>query len=260
MIKLNGIEITPTTFPDRTSQVWQLSSWPPYSGKITWEFTHEGEFMHLAQLVELLRARTELPVYLHLPYLPYGRQDKEVDNGATFALHAFARLINALGFTRVDIGDPHSPVALELIERSRAYYPRQAVELTLGKTQSDLIVYPDQGALRKYTRIYAGVDVGYLWGEKVRDQATGRILSYRLSGGPSVLGRRCLIVDDICDGGATFILLAQALREQGVDSVSLFVTHGLFTQGVRRLFDAGIDRVFTAEGEVPQRAHTPQPV
>ena len=41
-----------------------------------------------------------------------------------------------------------------------------------------------------------------------------------------------LVVDDICDGGGTFLLLAEALRKAGIDNnLELYVSHGIFSKG-----------------------------
>ena len=42
-------------------------------------------------------------------------------------------------------------------------------------------------------------------------------------------------MDDICDGGATFVQLAKKLKEQGAESVSLFVTHMIACKGLQAL-------------------------
>lgn len=48
--------------------------------------------------------------------------------------------------------------------------------------------------------------------------------------------KEVMIVDDLCDGGATFIAEAQYLRKLWPDiKMSLFVYHGLFTKGVEEL-------------------------
>ena len=46
------------------------------------------------------------------------------------------------------------------------------------------------------------------------------------------MGRNCLIVDDICDGGGTFIPLAKKLKNAGAKTVTLYVTHGIFSKGL----------------------------
>jgi len=40
----------------------------------------------------------------------------------------------------------------------------------------------------------------------------------------------CIIVDDICDGGGTFIGLAEELRRRNAASLYLYVTHGIFSK------------------------------
>ena len=40
-----------------------------------------------------------------------------------------------------------------------------------------------------------------------------------------------LIVDDICDGGRTFIELAKELRHLTTGRIYLYVTHGIFSKG-----------------------------
>jgi phosphoribosylpyrophosphate synthetase len=47
--------------------------------------------------------------------------------------------------------------------------------------------------------------------------------------------------------------LAKDLLAAGAKSVVLFVTHGIFSKGTRTLFESGISRVFTQDGEVGPR-------
>jgi len=48
----------------------------------------------------------------------------------------------------------------------------------------------------------------------------------------NVEGYNILIVDDICDGGATFNQAAQILKEKGAVNLYLYVTHGIFIKGL----------------------------
>jgi ribose-phosphate pyrophosphokinase len=41
-----------------------------------------------------------------------------------------------------------------------------------------------------------------------------------------------LVVDDICDGGRTFVELAKAIPEEKRSHLHLLVTHGIFSQGL----------------------------
>ena len=246
MIYLNNEPVNVTLFPDNTSQVWKIDEkhLNRRLALIKWDFTHEGEIMHVAQLKMLLDNSEVERVNLEINYLPYGRQDKSVSNNYTFALHTFAKIINSLNFDMVLILDPHSKIAEGAIKKSIAHYPHQAVQRAYHGTLSDLVCYPDKGAVEKYTKQY---HYQHIYGEKVRDQATGYITHYTLIGRPS---ERVLIIDDICDGGKTFEILAKDLYEAGAKEVNLFVTHGIFSKGLRPLKAAGIRRIFTHEGEI----------
>lgn len=236
-IYLNNNPIPLTTFPDKTSQVWKMDT-PSSPVIVRWEFHHEGELVHLCQLKQLLDS-WEVEVTLHIPYLPYGRQDKGVDNEQTFGLHTFSKILNSFNFKKVIILDPHSEEALKLINNSEAEYPRDVLSAVFDISGSDLVCYPDRGALVKYTKIY---DLPYISAEKDRDPLTGYITFKKVNG--DVKGKRVLIVDDICDGGMTFKLLASRLLEKEAKGVCLFVTHGLFSKGLQTLYDSGITQIY----------------
>ena len=53
-----------------------------------------------------------------------------------------------------------------------------------------------------------------------------------------------IIIDDICDGGATFLLLAEELKKLNKNvHISLYVTHGIFSKGLDIILDK-IDKVY----------------
>jgi ribose-phosphate pyrophosphokinase len=257
MIFLNNLSVNITRFPDNTSQVWNLPEdllSPGAHVEVRWEFSNESEFLQLAQLKTLLD-HNNIKASLLLTYLPYGRQDKPVSNASTFALHTFAQLLNSLNFFEIVIIDPHSQVALNLIANSVAKYPLRKLAAILQKFESDLICYPDKGAREKYSKVY-NLPQPYIYGEKVREQSTGNIISYRMVG--ECAGKSVMIVDDLCDGGATFRILAKELLTAGAREVNLFVTHGIFSKGIRTLFESGIKRIFTQDGEVGSRLQSIQ--
>lgn len=247
MIYVNGLAVNTTMFPDNTSQVWKLPINTYYKHvSIVWKYSYESEVMQLAQLKALLDTNG-LTTDLDIQYLPYARQDKRIDNNATFALEVFANILNGMKFDKIAIQDPHSDVALKLINNCYAYYPVRQVEQVLKETNSTLVCYPDSGAVNKYSHIY---EHQYTWAVKRRDQLTGEILDVYIAEPEIVKDQNILIVDDICDGGRTFTEVAKLLYAAGAKEVNLFVTHGLFTKGLRPLKDAGIINAYTPTGVV----------
>jgi len=245
MIKLNGYTVSPTIFPDKTSQVWKLPDeyFNPRVNTITWEFENEAEFMQVAQLKYLLDFTQAEDSYkfLKLPYLPYGRQDKPVSNSATFALMPFFTLLNTLNFDGVDVFDPHNvELTSKCIDKVYIEMPDHGSILRELNAQP---VYPDKGAAKRYN-----AEVDAVTCDKIREPLTGAITGLSVSG--NVQHVPYLIIDDICDGGRTFIEVAKVLYERGAAEVHLYVSHGIFSKGLDVLRDAGIKRIFTRKGEV----------
>lgn len=255
MIKLNEVLVVPTIFPDRTSQVWHLENLHKRS-LIQWTFEDEGEFLHVAQIVALLKAKHPTgTIHLCMSYLPYGRQDKEVSNETTFALRPFLDLLKSLRVSKISVIDAHSNLAENYLDNFENIYPGVHIARAIGQLGNiTRIAFPDEGAATRHLReakqpiLREKYHGQFITGEKRRDSSTGEITGMTLEGSP--IGQHILIVDDICDGGATFVAFATLLKKYGASSVSLYVTHGIFSKGVQRLREAGIHRIFTRKGEI----------
>lgn len=235
MLKLNGVHITPTRFPDGTQQVWKLpdEAFVPKNDvhNIEWKFDSELELVSLMQLRYLLGL--EANVHLIIPYLPYGRQDKEVSNDLTFAQRPFlAYLMEMIRPEKLTVFDPHSE---ELIENFCELYGCE-LEIFMpnikpNEYQYDYIVFPDAGAATRYSTLIED-QTKIVVGNKVRNQLTGKIESYSLDISPEKLhGATVLVIDDLCDGGATFVILGESLKKNGVSYSDLYVSHGIFSSG-----------------------------
>ncbi len=244
--------LKPTIFPDGTSQVWKLPQDILQSSGVTvdWRFEHEREVMDILSLRKLMSKQA---IDLHIPYLPYARQDKEVSNSSTFNLEVFADLINSANFSHVTSVDAHNPKRTsQLIKRfinvSASDFHAEVIE----SSEPDYIVFPDAGAADRY-HDSGTAHIPKIICDKVRDQSTGEILGHSvlsIEGITKYIGRRdnckTLIIDDLCDGGATFISVAKMLKADRMYTiVDLCVTHGLFSKGVDHLLTNGIDRVYT---------------
>jgi ribose-phosphate pyrophosphokinase len=241
MITVNGYKIEPTRFPDGTTQVWRLPEEILKADHVLvdWRFEHEAEFFTLMQLRALLH---EKKMSLHVPYLPFARQDKDVSNTATFALHPFGDMINWLRCEEVTAVDVHNEDTTHLLITNFRNIPVEMIHDDLIRVvKPDLIVFPDAGAVTRYAYLRKHP---YIVFEKDRDQATGEIRGHVLTkaGNPELIAhsKKLLIIDDLCDGGATFLSVAKAVNAKFKDmQFHLFVTHGLFSKGRKLLEDAG---------------------
>ncbi len=111
-----------------------------------------------------------------------------------------------------------------------------------------VVVAPDAGAAKKAFKVAQGLGLPMIQATKHRDLKIGDItdttVAYYDHCEP---GTNYLIVDDICDGGRTFIELAKYIKQaKHLGKIYLYVTHGIFSKGMRPLLDSGIDHIFTA--------------
>ena len=200
-----------------------------------------------------LRARDGRPFDLYLPYLPYSRQDRPTSHAEPFSLKVIGAMLNQTACRRIYTLDAHSDVAFACIDNLVNIPQSRFVLPALGEQTKEMtLVIPDQGAVKKATA-YAASFADVVTALKHRDTATGRLEIEGVFG--DVDKRDCLIADDICDGGMTFKLLADYLFKHGASSVSLAITHGVFTKGIDVLFDAGIKAIYTTDS-FPQTPRT----
>jgi len=230
------------TFPDGQPH-FKLETYEVDFRDVTIEtaIRNPAELLQVLLASEVLRRHGYASVSLDIRYLLGARMDRAIDTSQPFTLDVVARLINGAGFNKVRILDVHSEVALRLIRNSQNILPTnvfgQVVIQFWGKSTS--IVVPDKGAVDRVEALMKGFGAHMVYCKKDRDVATGKLLNFTV---PEKVQKNCLIVDDICDGGGTFVGLAKELRKAGAEKVYLFVTHGIFSKGTRL---EGIDHIYT---------------
>jgi ribose-phosphate pyrophosphokinase len=107
-----------------------------------------------------------------------------------------------------------------------------------------MLVAPDAGALKKTMELSRLAGMPYIHADKKRNPENGEITGTAVHS--SALGNQdVLIVDDICDGGRTFVELAKELKTLTTGKIYLYVTHGIFSKGLG-VFNGIIDHIYTA--------------
>ena len=174
---------------------------------------------------------------LVLPMIPGARQDRLNPEGDyLFTAKSVAREINMRGFPKVIVLDPHSDVAPALIDRCRVIHAHEVIDPPAGKYS--LVVSPDAGAEKRASLVAKKLGTPLLHAWKTRDVETGEIAGFgaeHYSPRQEDYEKPILVVDDICDGGGTFIGLGLMLAARGFKTIDLWTTHGLYTQGTENL-------------------------
>lgn len=182
-----------------------------------------------------------------MPYLPFAREDKRESN-VTFTLGKFASIINAGRYKSITLVDVHSDVSLALINNVNHIEQQQIVSRLYSKEMEnvDYLVAPDLGASKKISKLAAKVNKPVLQCTKDRDPTNGKLSNFKVHTDEDLTGKTVCIVDDICDGGGTFVAVAELLKARGATKVILYATHGLFTKGYEAV-RPHIDEVWTTD-------------
>jgi ribose-phosphate pyrophosphokinase len=184
-------------------------------------------------------------ISLYVPYFLGARSDRKFAKGASNYLKTVVcPIINSQKYTRVTVLDAHSDVLEACLDRFQKVSNISVVSFSLQSIdhgdcpkEDIVIVSPDAGAMKKIydvAKMFSMPNV--ITAGKVRDIATGAILKTEVPDISKYAGKKFLIIDDICDGGRTFIELAKAIQEQLPDAECyLCVTHGIFSAGLKEL-------------------------
>lgn len=225
-------------------------------------------------------------IRVKMRYLPYARQDRVCKFKEPFSLKFVIEYFKFLDVP-VSVTDVHSEEACKLVRQQDAkiifydfigsgqfVHNLISVKLTDINFVDRLVkIAPDKGAeerVRKFIHSYS-TEYSYNIPEsitkfnkfaKIYNSAPTLVANKTRSEGKiiqeldipedlSLEKKDILIVDDICDGGATFIELAKIIKPMNPGSLTLFVTHGIFRNGTDSLYEAGFDRVITTDS-LPQ--------
>ena len=216
--------------------------------------TNSDELMALMLVVDAIRRINSKAIITALiPYFPYARQDRVCNPGEALSVSVVANMINSLQLDKVIVVDPHSTVTEALIKNltviDQSHY-MHGVKAKIAKSvpiDKVWLMAPDQGAYKKVLNLAShksssGAFAGFMHAVKERDPKTMEIKQVQIHG--EVKDKHILVVDDICDGGRTFLQLGALLREQKAASIRLFVTHGIFSYGTKELCEM-YDEVIT---------------
>lgn len=183
-------------------------------------------------------------ISLYVPYFLGARSDRKFLNGqSNYLKTVITPIINLQKFSRVTILDPHSDVLEACINNfqkiTNVSFAKDAISDINGKIT---LVSPDAGALKKIYDVATAVEcTDVIVANKLRDLKTGKIIRTEVPNLDHEPGSKTfVIVDDICDGGRTFVEIAKAIRdvrhkEIFNDKIYLVVTHGIFTAGFEEL-------------------------
>lgn len=226
--------------------------------------TSMDDLMIIAQLKDIISriVRGYATFRLNINSPAYSRYDRVMHENKcdSFGALVFSNFIKSMNFDKVTFKDCHSDVLIKLLGgNDRVSYSSPVENITQSTCVSAVeprlknkfyftTIVPDKGALLKVVNsskdieydengeIMPGdkLDDQYVVFDKVRNPETGKIESIKPIFNEEVLSRKVsnfVVIDDLCEGGGTFLGIADIVRNKMLkgSTLSLYVTHGLFT-------------------------------
>lgn len=197
--------------------------------------------------VASLRELGVTEIHLYTPYILGARSDRKFEEGSNnYLKHVICPVINNLKLKSVTCLDPHSNCLEMGINRFRkidnSSLFREAIRSLYGLAKARtndnfILISPDAGATHKIYKLAQDVDYkgDIITCSKERDK-DGKLTQVNVPYLTKYDEKRdYIIIDDICDGGATFINIAKELKKHVTGKIYLIVTHSIFSKGTEEL-------------------------
>lgn len=250
----SDVKFEVSKFPDGQQQIRLI---PPYEfwvpGSPILIKSRLNSFLDLELIicsVASLRGIGVDKIHLNVPYFEGSRSDRKFEEGSNnYLKDVICPIINSLKLDSVTVLDPHSD-CLEMglnnfVKESNKKvvamafaYLKESMERYDDFLKRIVLISPDAGASKKIFKLaelfnYKG-DV--ITCSKDRD-TEGKLTKTIVPGfNTDHNNMDLIIIDDICDGGATFINIAKVIRKGAFKGkLHLIVTHGIFSKGFQEL-------------------------
>ena len=238
-----------TQFPNKEARVWVKE--PKIAKEVivvqSFAIDPNRAIIEFCLLVDALKRSGAQQVTVVIPWMGYCIQDKIFRQGEPLSSKVVADIIMTVDPVKVITVDLHN-------ETIQGFFPRvshlSATPLFIKHFKKhkkpSIVIAPDVGALKETTEIAHSLDLPIAVLNKKRDRNTGKVEIVGVDG--DIEGSHALIMDDFISTGGTLIQTANYLKTNGVQTISVAVTHNLYVPGVmKKLANSDIDHLYVTD-------------
>jgi ribose-phosphate pyrophosphokinase len=187
--------------------------------------------MELLIMTDALRRSSASRITAVIPYFGYARQDRRAKARTPITAKLVANMIAEAGVDRVLTLDLHAAQIqgfFDIPVDNLYAAPVFALDIEHNFKGDDnlMVVSPDVGGVARARELAKRINAPLSIVDKRREKA-GEIAEMTVIG--DVRGRKCIIVDDICDTAGTLCKAAETLMEAGATEVHSYITHGVLS-------------------------------
>ncbi len=187
--------------------------------------------MELLIMSDALRRSSAERITAVIPYFGYARQDRRTKARTPISAKLVANLLTEAGVERILTVDLHAAQIqgfFDIPVDNLYAAPVFALDVMHHfKDMSDVtVISPDVGGVARARELAKRIGADLAIVDKRRNKP-GEISEMTVIG--NVEGRRCIIVDDICDTAGTLCKAAETLIAEGATEVTSYITHGVLS-------------------------------
>ncbi|MGH1331223.1 MAG: ribose-phosphate pyrophosphokinase [Paracoccaceae bacterium] len=188
--------------------------------------------MELLIISDALRRSSAARITAVIPYFGYARQDRRTKARTPITAKLVANMMVEAGIERVLTMDLHATQIqgfFDIPVDNLYASPVFALDIEhhfKGQMDDIMIISPDVGGVARARELAKRINAPLAIVDKRREKA-GEIAEMIVIG--NVTGKKCIIVDDICDTAGTLCKAAEVLMEAGASEVHSYITHGVLS-------------------------------
>ena len=188
--------------------------------------------MELLIMADALRRSSASRITAVIPYFGYARQDRRTKARTPISAKLVANLLVEAGVERVLTLDLHATQIQGFFDipvdnlYAAPVFALDIIHQFSDKLNDVMVVSPDVGGVARARELAKRINAPLSIVDKRREKA-GEVAEMTIIG--DVTGKKCIIVDDICDTAGTLCKAAEVLIDNGAAEVHSYITHGVLS-------------------------------
>ena len=188
--------------------------------------------MELLIMADALRRSSAARITAVIPYFGYARQDRRTKARTPISAKLVANMIVGAGIERVLTMDLHAAQIQGFFDipvdnlYASPIFALDIQEQFRKKMGEVMVVSPDVGGVARARELAKRINAPLAIVDKRREKP-GEVSEMTMIG--NVEGKRCIIVDDICDTAGTLCKAAEVIKQSGAKEVHAYISHGVLS-------------------------------
>lgn len=188
--------------------------------------------MELLIMADALRRSSASRITAVIPYFGYARQDRRTKARTPISAKLVANMLVEAGVERILTLDLHAAQIQGFFDipvdnlYASPVFALDIKEKFAGSLDEVMVVSPDVGGVARARELAKRINAPLSIVDKRREKP-GEIAEMTVIG--NVTGKKCIIVDDMCDTAGTLCKAAEVLLEHGATEVHAYISHGVMS-------------------------------